>query len=80
MNPVCFNCGQPRLANRRKCPHCHSGYCLAPDGPEIAAACAVIRQGWSDVRLGRNELHAILEIPEAHKTGDHMRRKPRQED
>lgn len=80
MGDLCFHCGQPRLADRRKCPLCHSGYCLAPDAAGIAEATAIIRLGWSAVRLARCELHIVLEIPEAHKCGDHMRRKPRQED
>jgi hypothetical protein len=47
---------------------------MAPDGPEIAAAASEIREGWSAARLAQNELRAILEIPEAHRVTDHMRR------
>jgi hypothetical protein len=77
---VCFFCGLPRPDNRRQCPRCHSVPCLAPDGTTIAAAASAIRLGWSVVRLARCELHETLEVTEAHKCGDHMRRKPRQED
>ena len=74
---VCSHSGSPCQLCEYRCPRCEHSYIACPDTEDIRAACIAIRATWTEPQLARAEgRDCEVEVTEAIRVWNHMKRKP----